>query len=53
MRWLDIVRRDITVTKKLYIGEEETTIELKAGAPRRLFQLPEEAKLAGLELNPR
>jgi hypothetical protein len=53
LRWFDIVRRDITVTKKLYIGEEETTIELKAGAPRRLFQLPEEAKLAGLELNPR
>ncbi len=53
LRWLDIIRRDITVTKKLYIGEEETTIELKAGEPRRIFQIPEEAKLAGLELNPR
>lgn len=53
MRWLDIVRRDLTVTKNLYVGETETTIELIPGDPKRLFQLPEETKLAGIEPNPR
>jgi len=53
LRWLDIVRHDITVVKNLYIGEDETIIKLEPGDPRRLFQIPEEAKLAGIELNPR
>ena len=53
MRWLDIVRHDLPVVKNLYIGEEETKIRLEPGDPKRLFQIPEEAKLAGIELNPR
>jgi hypothetical protein len=53
LRWLDITRRNLTITKNLYIGENETQIELKPTDPRRLFQIPEEAKLAGIPLNPR
>ena len=53
MRWLDIVRRDITVVKNLYVGENETEIKLEPGDPKRLFQIPEEAKLSGVPLNPR
>ncbi|ANI88804.1 hypothetical protein A9P82_05580 [Arachidicoccus ginsenosidimutans] len=54
LRWLDIVRTGITVRHNVIDSRGvETFIELKPDDPRRLFQLPEEAKLAGLELNPR
>jgi hypothetical protein len=33
--------------------ERETILELKPEDPRRVFQIPQEAKLAGVELNPR
>ncbi len=54
IRWLDIARRGLTVRKNLYnpIGIEDF-IELKPDDPRRLFQLPVEVELAGIEKNPR
>lgn len=54
IRWLDIARRNLVVEKNLFdpLGVEEI-IELPANDPRRLFQLPEEATLSGIELNPR
>jgi hypothetical protein len=50
MRWFDILRYKITVTHTNVAGESET---LTPDDPRRLFQLPAEVKLAGLQLNPR
>jgi hypothetical protein len=50
MRWFDVLRYNITVTHTSVTGEAET---LTPTDPRRLFQLPAEAKLSGLELNPR
>lgn len=54
MRWIDLMRRNMTVQKNLYtpIGEENI-IELKPDDPRRLFQLPVQVILAGIEQNPR
>lgn len=54
IRWIDLVRRHLTVRKNLYspIGEE-SFIELGPDDPRRLFQMPDEVKLAGIEQNPR
>lgn len=54
LRWFDIIRKGITV-KHNVIGndERESFIELKPEDPRRIFQIPQEAKLAGVELNPR
>ncbi|MNY06822.1 hypothetical protein D3C86_1395950 [compost metagenome] len=54
LRWLDIIRKGITV-KHLVIAndESESYIELKPEDPRRIFQIPEEAKLSGVEQNPR
>ena len=54
IRWLDLVRTHLPVVKNLYSPTgEESTIELGPDDPRRVFQIPETAKLAGLELNPR
>ncbi len=54
LRWLDIVRRDLVVVhNKIDVQGVETFMELKPGDPRRIFQLPEDVKLAGIELNPR
>ncbi|MCF6408094.1 RagB/SusD family nutrient uptake outer membrane protein [Chitinophaga filiformis] len=50
MRWFDILRYGITVSHTNVAGESET---LTPTDPRRLFQLPQEVKLAGIELNPR
>ncbi|MDF2514913.1 MAG: hypothetical protein K0R59_209 [Sphingobacterium sp.] len=54
LRWFDVVRKKITV-KHNFIDKSgaETIIELKPEDPRRIFQIPQEAKLSGLELNPR
>jgi hypothetical protein len=54
IRWIDIARRNLTVKKNLYdpLGVENI-IELNPGDPKRLFQLPEDVKLSGIELNPR
>lgn len=54
IRWLDLVRRHLPVVKNQYSPTgEESTIELSPDDPRRVFQIPQTAKLAGLELNPR
>jgi len=54
LRWFDIIRKGITV-KHLVIAndESESYIELKPEDPRRVFQIPQEAKLSGVEQNPR
>jgi hypothetical protein len=54
LRWFDVLRRKITVRHNNFDNTGlETFAELKADDPRRLFQLPLEVKLSGVELNPR
>lgn len=54
MRWMDIIRGDLTVTKNLFNEQlVDSTIVLKPNDLRRQFQLPLSSKLAGLEPNPR
>lgn len=54
IRWMDIVRSGLTVKHNIFsnVGVE-SFMELKPDDPRRLFQLPNEVKLSGVELNPR
>jgi hypothetical protein len=49
LRWLDIVRLKLPVVHNTESGK----ITLSPTDPRRLSQMPQEVKLAGLELNPR
>lgn len=55
LRWFDILRHQLTVTHHVLnnSGDIVRTITVPHGDPRRMFQLPEEAQLAGIELNPR
>lgn len=54
IRWLDIIRKGLTVVHNKYdSNNDQTFVELKAGDNRRVFQIPEEAKLSGVPLNPR
>lgn len=54
IRWFDLMRRNMTVVHNHFDPNGlETFDELKPGDPRRLFQLPVEVKLSGVELNPR
>lgn len=54
IRWFDLMRRKMTVKHNKYDATGlETFVELKPGDPRRIFQLPVEVKLSGIELNPR
>ncbi|AOM78406.1 RagB/SusD family nutrient uptake outer membrane protein [Pedobacter steynii] len=54
MRWFDIIRRKLTVVHNNFDATGlETFSELKHGDKRRIFQLPKEVKLSGIELNPR
>lgn len=54
LRWLDLMRRDLPVKHNIISAEGiETDVFLQPGDPRRLFQLPPEVAIAGLELNPR
>lgn len=55
LRWFDILRHRITVKHNVLneFGNIDKTIVVEPDDMRRLFQLPEEAKLAGIELNPR
>lgn len=54
IRWLDIIRHDLTVKHNVYDDKGvETFIELPPGDPRRVFQIPQEAALSGVEQNPR
>lgn len=54
IRWMDIVRRGLTVHKNLYSAlGEQSYIDLLPDDPRRLFQLPVQVSLAGIDANPR
>ena len=50
MRWFDLARYDLPVTHTTVNGPALT---LEPGDKRRLFQIPESARLSGVELNPR
>lgn len=55
LRWLDMLRCGITVTHNVYdgVGNVVKSIVVEKNDKRRAFQIPYEAKLAGIELNPR
>lgn len=54
IRWMDILRHRLTVTHNVYDAQgNETFIQLTPDDNRRVFQIPQEAKLSGVELNPR
>lgn len=54
LRWFDVIRHDITVEHNfLSITGDEEIRTLEPGDLRRVFQIPEEALLSGVELNPR
>jgi len=54
IRWFDIVRHGLDVVhNQLADSGEETFIELKKGDLRRVFQIPNEAKMSNIEQNPR
>ena len=50
MRWFDLARYDLPVTHTTVNGP---TLMLAPGDKRRVFQIPESARLSGVELNPR
>lgn len=51
LRWLDIVRHRIPVTHQTL--DRQNTYVLEANDPRRMFQLPENVVLSGVQPNPR
>lgn len=54
IRWFDILRHRIPVVHNVIEDNgAESTLTLEADDKRRMFQLPETASLAGLEMNPR
>jgi len=54
LRWFDILRHKLTVKHNILSANGSSTIiELKADDPRRLFQLPSQVQLSGIEQNPR
>ena len=54
IRWLDIARRRLPVKKNIFNDTGvESFIELGPDDPRRIFQLPVQVSLAGVEANPR
>ena len=54
IRWMDIIRRDLPARKNLYSpAGEESFIELAPHDLRKVMQIPEQVKLAGLEQNAR
>jgi hypothetical protein len=54
IRWLDLVRLHMTVKHNVYNSNgEESFMELAPDDNRRVFQIPEEAVLSGVALNPR
>lgn len=50
MRWFDILRYNIPVTHNNFDGTSQT---LAAGDKKRVLQIPQEASLSGMPLNPR
>jgi hypothetical protein len=54
LRWLDIVRLGLTVKHNIKaVDNSSTYVTLEPTDPRRLFQLPSEVKLSGIDQNPR
>ncbi len=54
LRWFDIIRKGITVRHNVIANDErETFVELTPDDPRRVFQIPQEAQLSGVNQNPR
>ncbi|WP_149527440.1 RagB/SusD family nutrient uptake outer membrane protein [Sphingobacterium hotanense] len=54
VRWMDIVRHKLPVTHVVIAPDDtESEIVLEPNDLRRVFQIPSEAQLAGVELNPR
>lgn len=54
IRWMDILRHDLTVVHNVYDAQGlETFMELEPNDLRRVFQIPQEAELSGIERNPR
>lgn len=54
MRWMDILRNHLPVKHNVFDAAGlETFITLEPGDNRRMFQIPEQAKLSGVPLNPR
>ncbi|WEK19020.1 MAG: RagB/SusD family nutrient uptake outer membrane protein [Candidatus Pedobacter colombiensis] len=51
LRWFDILRYNLPVVHKT--ADLLTTLTLGPNDPRRVFQIPEQATLAGIERNPR
>jgi len=51
LRWFDIVRHRLPVIHTPY--NRENIMTLGPNDPRRLIQIPQEAQMSGLELNPR
>lgn len=51
LRWFDIARHKIVVTHRTH--DEKETYVLGANSPMRLFQLPAEVVLSGVQPNPR
>jgi starch-binding outer membrane protein, SusD/RagB family len=50
MRWFDLLRYEIPVTHTTTDGQ---ILDLGPDDPRRVFQIPESATIAGIEQNPR
>lgn len=54
IRWMDIIRHKLPVTHIVVANNgSESEMVLQPDDPRRVFQIPSEATLAGVELNPR
>lgn len=54
LRWFDVIRLGITVAHNIkQIDGTSTFVTLPPGDNRRVFQLPSEVKLSGIEQNPR
>lgn len=51
LRWFDLMRYKIPVVHTT--ADNKTTITLAPDDPRRVFQIPQEASLSGIALNPR
>jgi hypothetical protein len=51
LRWMDILRHKIPVTHKTI--DNSVNVTIGPNDPRRVVQLPQEAQVSGLELNPR
>ncbi|MES2456813.1 MAG: RagB/SusD family nutrient uptake outer membrane protein [Bacteroidota bacterium] len=54
LRWFDILRYKLPVTHKFLAADgTSTSLTLGVDDPRRLFQLPYQVTLSGIQLNPR